>query len=260
MSAQPDFDIATETGANRRVLVVTVRGELDSGTSDALEEECRQAIAEPGLDRLTLDLQAVSFIDSAGMRTMILIEQSAREGRVPLVVLSPPEEVTELLRTAGVAERVTLHGRPSSTARRAEFSERVELELPCEPMSPSRARAEIRELMTERPDIELANLVLLTSELVTNAVVHARSAGPTPVLLRIISYEDGVRIEVEDAGEGFDAWAAARGHGAGGQGLFLVESFASEWGARRVQTERGSRFRVWFEFDWSERATPSAGA
>jgi stage II sporulation protein AA (anti-sigma F factor antagonist) len=253
MSARPDFELATDSEGARGTRVVRVQGELDSGTCEALEAECRRAVEEPEVEQLTLDLAAVSFIDSAGMRTMILIEQSAREHDVRLIVVPPPEQVTALLRTAGVAQRMTFRGRSSSTARPAEFSERVELELPREPMAPSRARAEVRELMADRPEAKVAELVLLTSELVTNAVVHARSAGPTPIGLRIVNYDHRVRIEVEDAGDGFDPAAPRRPNESGGKGLFLVESFATDWGARRIQTERGPRFCVWLEFQWSEQ-------
>jgi anti-sigma B factor antagonist len=83
MSAQPDFELATRS-TGRGTRVVRVRGELDSGTSEALEAECRRAIEEADVEHLTLDLAAVSFIDSAGMRTMILIEQAACEHDVRL--------------------------------------------------------------------------------------------------------------------------------------------------------------------------------
>lgn len=246
----PEFELETETDGDSAV--VTVRGELDSGTCEALEAACRRALANPTHRRLTLDLGAVSFIDSAGMRAMILIERLAGERDVSVVLLPPPEDVTELLRTAGLAERMTLRP-PPAPERHAEVSERVELELPPDPMSPSRARAEVRELMAgHQSNADIANLVLLTSELVTNAVVHPRTAKPAPIALRIIRYEDGVRVEVEDSGAGFDPGAVPVGE-EGGRGLFLVDSCAASWGASRVRGERGQRFCVWFELDWTRQ-------
>jgi anti-anti-sigma factor len=261
MSPHAHFEIATEGGANPRSRVVAVRGELDSGTCETVEAECRSAISDPGVERLMLDLGAVSFIDSAGMRMMILVEQSAREHDVELVVVPPPEQITALLHTAGVAQRMTFRDRRPAGIRREEFSERVELELPREPMSPSRARAEVRELMSDRPELEVGELVLLTSEVVTNAVVHARAAGRTPIRLRIFRSRDRARIEVEDAGDGFDPGDPRTSNEHGGKGLFLVENFATDWGARTVESEHGPRFRVWFEFDWSAGLTAEpAGA
>lgn len=261
MSFTPAFEISTETGTRDATLVVRARGELDSGSCAALEAECRRALADPEAGELSLDLTGVSFIDSAGMRTIVLIEQAARERDVPLVVLPPPEAVTSLLRTAGVADRITLRERPQAAIRRTEFIERVELRLPREPMSPSRARAEVRELLAGHPDqAAVGNVVLLTSELVTNAVVHPRSAGDTPIGLRLAVYEDGVRVEVDDAGEGFDQASRTGAPGDGGRGLFLVDRCAAVWGAGRIETDAGPRFRVWFELDWSRQAVLAASA
>jgi anti-anti-sigma factor len=254
MASKPDFEVTVEgaTGAAKRA--IRVRGELDSGTCDAVVAAFERVISEGELEELTLDLQDVLFIDSAGTRSMILIEQAARGQGVPLVVTPPPDEVTQLLRTAGVVDRINLSPEARDAPRHADFAERVELELPRAPQSPSRARAELRELMSGRADDdELASIVLLTSELVTNAVVHPRSAGETPIGLRVTTYEDGVRVEVEDAGEGFDPARPITIESQRGRGLFLVDRCAAKWGARRAHTDRGTRFRVWFELDWSEQ-------
>src|SRR5207248_10204276 len=123
-----------------------VRGELDSGTCDALMDAFGEALAADA-DRLELDLQEVGFIDSAGTRAVILIERTARERGVELVLVPPPEDVTALLRTAGVTDRVNLAPAPAALPRSKEFTERVELEFPREPTSPARARAEIRDAL-----------------------------------------------------------------------------------------------------------------
>jgi anti-sigma regulatory factor (Ser/Thr protein kinase) len=93
---------------------------------------------------------------------------------------------------------------------------------------------------------------------VTNAVIHPRTAGAKPIGLRITTYEGSVRVEVEDAGEGFDPTTPIPSQHEGGRGLFLVDSVAAKWGTRRAQTDRGERFRVWFELDWPERAAIAA--
>jgi anti-anti-sigma factor len=254
MPFRPDFHVAIESGTGAGKPTIEVGGELDSGTCDAVLDAFGRAIAGGALEQLTLDLQAVSFIDSAGTRAIILIEQSARRRGVPLVVMPAPDEVTDLLRTAGVVDRIDLTPAAREAFRHAEFAERVELDLPRDPQSPSRARAEIRELMAGSVDeVQFANLVLLTSELVTNAVVHPQSAGETPIGLRITTYEDGVRVEVEDAGEGFDPAAPSPDESERGRGLFLVDRCAAKWGARRALTDRGKRFRVWFELDWDQQ-------
>jgi anti-anti-sigma factor len=242
-SFKPDFELLiSDDGAT-----ISVRGELDSGTCEQLLDAFHAAARH---EEITLDLSGVSFIDSAGTRTVILIGRSAAETGISLRVIPPGEEVTELLRTAGLIERLELRPQTAELGDfRASFVERVDLELPRDPQSPARARAEVREALHGRDQTQLADVTLLTSEVVTNAVVHPRGAGQTPVSLRILNYGDAIRVEVEDAGEGFDPSAPRRPAGDRGRGLFLVDRFASRWGAEHVEANGGPRFRVWFELD-----------
>lgn len=246
----PDFQIDVAPVAAGEDPAVGVRGELDSGTCEQLVEVVRRVIAD-GATKLTLDLRGMTFIDSAGTRALIMVERLAEEQGVALVVKPPPEDVTELLRMAGLAERIELHSRSSADAPTSPaFLERVEVELQRDPRSPAQARAEVRECLSQQDPPELPNIVLLASELVTNAVVHPRGVGNTPVTLRLMLYDDRVRIEVEDAGDGFEHVIPALAEGERGRGLFLVHQFSDRWGSGPVRTDAGRRFRVWFELGW----------
>lgn len=81
--------------------------------------------------------------------------------------------------------------------------------------------------------------VLLTSELVTNAIRH----GAAPVRLRAGVDARGLRVEVDDEARGTVAPRRAAPGDAHGRGLFLVETLADRWGCRAA----GSGKRVWFE-------------
>lgn len=85
-------------------------------------------------------------------------------------------------------------------------------------------------------------VVLLTCEIVTNALLHARS----DVLLRIRrNDEERIRIEVEDGDPSpLEPPAAAVAEDATtGRGLLLVEGLADEWGVE----PKGDGKVVWFE-------------
>lgn len=249
-SFTPDFELAV---SEQETTTITVRGELDSGSCEELLEAFQQTAAGDRSRAITLDLAGVTFIDSAGTRAVILIQRVAREEGVALHVLPPGEDVTELLRTAGVIDHFELGPQAQGPAvARSRLVERVDLELSRDPQSPARARGEVREILQGRDQTELADITLLTSEVVTNAVVHPRGAGQAPIALRILNYEDGIRVEVEDAGGGFDPSVPARSAPDRGRGLFLVDRFASRWGAEHVHTDSGPRFRVWFELDAGE--------
>lgn len=257
-SFKPDFAVALSTSDPDQSAVIEVRGELDSGSCGELLETVQRAVAH-GTRDLSLDLRETTFIDSGGMRTLIMIERLAEEHRLTLTVVPPPEQVTELLRTAGLAERMHL-GAPTAGEPTAPsgFIERTELALAREPYSPARARVVVREALDGGDESEVANIVLLTSELVTNAVVHPRGVADTLVCLRLAVYGDRIRVEVEDCGEGFDHVMPVLPEGERGRGLFLVDSFSDRWGYGRVQTDSGPRFRVWFETGWGQSEPDAA--
>ena len=254
---EPDFMVAVQPGEAGPV--IRVRGELDSGTCDELLDAYTSAIGTVETGEITLDLSAVTFIDSAGTRTVIMLEREARDRGLSLAILAPPDDVTDLLRTAGIIERFQL--RPAgtdATVRASSPLERVELELPRAPGSPARARAEVRELLARREDTQVADVVLLISEIVTNAVEHPPASAVAELAVRILTYPEGIRVEVDDGGDGFDPSVPSEPRAERGRGLFLVDRFSSRWGTDHVSDGRGRRFRVWFELDWQQAAEGQA--
>ncbi len=104
------------------------------------------------------------------------------------------------------------------------------------------ARAFIRSLATpwQLPAPVLDDLELAASELVTNAVIHA--CGEVHVAVHRLP--DGVRLEVEDAGETTPVLRVADHEQTSGRGLAIVAALARAWG---VQEEPGGK-RVWALF------------
>lgn len=253
----PGFKV--ETDLSTRPVAIIAAGELDSGSCGSLTEAFEQVLAEHSGEPVSLDLQGVSFIDSSGMRSMIEMERTADERGIRLIVIPPPDQVTELLRTAGIAERMSLSEPAAGGGLGPGFLDRIDLELAREPAAPSRARAEIRAALEGRlEDSDIATVVLLTSELVTNAVVHPDAPETAPASLRIIIYEGGVRVEVQDPGNGFDPASPGAGSPHGGRGLVLVENCSASWGAQRTEGDGGAGFCVWFEFLAGQREAASA--
>ena len=121
--------------------------------------------------------------------------------------------------------------------------------LPPAPESARQARRFVADVLTTAGAREFVDTAtLLTSELVTNAVIHPEAAEGSTLELRIWVYRDGVKVEVEDPGKGFDPADRSSSSRHGGRGLFLVDRCSASWGARRAEDERGRRFCVWFEF------------
>lgn len=82
--------------------------------------------------------------------------------------------------------------------------------------------------------------VLLTSELVGNAVQHGRGA----IVLIVERNDHRLRVEVQDDGPGAPAVASRGPLAHDGRGLMLVEALATEWGIYPKASEAGTR--VWF--------------
>lgn len=125
-------------------------------------------------------------------------------------------------------------GVPSSTGPAEE------MRLEPHPRGAAAARALVARLLAPHapaPVVETA--VLLTSELTTNAVLHARGE----VVVRVEVAGRQVRVEVTDRSSQAPALRVPRLDAAGGRGLVLVEALSSRWGTRLV---RGGK-AVWFE-------------
>ena len=121
--------------------------------------------------------------------------------------------------------------------------------LECDPASVAEARRVVRECCREHGlGVDEDVLALLTSEVVTNALRHARTA----VGLRISADARRLRVEVSDGSRTrpvrTDAGAddgAAGSAAASGRGLVLLDRLAATWDVRR--TPEGKT--VWFELE-----------
>ena len=134
---------------------------------------------------------------------------------------------------------MTVSGKPRRDAGLA-------LALPRTVEAPAMARAAVTGMCREL-DIGATlsrTLVLLTSEVVSNAVLHSSGPAAATIGLHADAREDAVRITVTDAGEGFTPSPRDPARVEGGYGLYLLEKAASRW-----EIQDGAPTRVWFELD-----------
>ena len=124
------------------------------------------------------------------------------------------------------------------------------LTIPGRPEHVREARAFVTKALGElHPALD--NAILLTSELVTNAVTHSRSRCPGgSVSVVILESAGGLRVEVADEGSDLSC-PIVRGdvYASDGHGLFLVQTLSDQWGYLRSD----SGTTVWF---WLAPASP----
>ncbi|MGN9802972.1 SpoIIE family protein phosphatase [Micromonospora sp. L32] len=145
--------------------------------------------------------------------------------------------------------RVSAETGPASDGGQDEHVRRVR--LPADRRTPAAARALVRSVLAEADLDDLLNeALLLTTELSTNAVEHARTeldievvADPVGLTVTVSDFATGpvdelvvgIRSDTENIDEVSER----------GRGLLLVDHFASRWGTTYLPTGKG----VWFRLD-----------
>jgi anti-sigma regulatory factor (Ser/Thr protein kinase) len=138
----------------------------------------------------------------------------------------------------------------------------VQLEIRPDPAEVGRARRWARSRLAGSGigvDEPLAEtLILLVSELVTNAVVH--TGRPAVLRLSLPGTEGGsatvVRLEVADRSGRAPVPRCVDGDATGGRGLALVDGLADRWG----WSPEGVGKSIWCELDRCEQPRRSAEA
>ncbi|MCL6671136.1 ATP-binding protein [Streptomyces sp. NPDC101209] len=119
----------------------------------------------------------------------------------------------------------------------------------------TRSRLAVSGIAADEPLAE--TLILLVSELVTNAVVHTGC----PAVLRLSLPEGAaepstVRLEVADASDRAPVPRCADGDATGGRGLALVDGLADRWG----WSPEGAGKSIWCELDRCDRPRGDAAS
>ena len=103
------LEIAVSENGSVRQLRLT--GELDLAGVDRFER-LLTADETPEVATFVLDLRELSFIDSSGLRALIMADQRVRAEGGRFIVVRGPDRVNEVLEMTGVAQRIELVDEP----------------------------------------------------------------------------------------------------------------------------------------------------
>jgi anti-anti-sigma factor len=119
------------------------------------------------------------------------------------------------------------------------------LDLPADATAPRLARAAVAEALGDHPRRD--DLLLCVSEVVTNAVLHARSTSQ----LQLRAIDDGIVVEVTDHDPTLPTRRQHDLQAPTGRGLHLLDALTSSWGTSPHPDGKV----VWFEFDLADPGT-----
>lgn len=97
---------AVEALERGRDAVLDVRGEIDGYSIESLQRAARQCVATH--DGLVLRLHDVTFIDSAGLRSLIILKRLCDREDKPLVIEQPSRVVLRLLQLTALDGHFTI--------------------------------------------------------------------------------------------------------------------------------------------------------
>ena len=95
-----------ETTRNGTVAVIAPTGELDLSGAALLEDELDRLASEPELSTLVLDLRQLEFMDSSGLRLVVLADMRAREAGRRFVLVKGADTVHRVFEITRMSERL----------------------------------------------------------------------------------------------------------------------------------------------------------
>jgi anti-sigma B factor antagonist len=100
----PNLDF--ETTRNGTVAVVAPTGELDISGATVLEAELERLEQEPGIGTVVLDLRGLQFMDSSGLRLVVMADRRAREAGRRFTLVRGGETVHRVFEITRMNERL----------------------------------------------------------------------------------------------------------------------------------------------------------
>jgi anti-anti-sigma factor len=107
---------AFATAERSALALITLEGELDLPATAELEPELDRLAGEPGLDTVALDLRGLEFLDSSGLRLVVVAERRLREAGRRLVLVRGPQPVQRVFEITRMTERLEFVDAPEQAA------------------------------------------------------------------------------------------------------------------------------------------------
>lgn len=94
------------TTQNGSQMILAIDGRIDTNTSAQLQTEILKAFQ--GAQTVTLDFQAVAYISSAGLRSLLIGQKTATSKKAVMELINVSASVMTILKTVGFASILTI--------------------------------------------------------------------------------------------------------------------------------------------------------
>ena len=112
--ARPEV-LAVEVQERQDGASLSLRGDLDLSSSPQFEQELARVLATPR-QRLTIDLQGLSFVDSCGLRAILTAQRECERASCALTLIAG-EQSQRLFDLTGVSETLPLSHPPGAQGK-----------------------------------------------------------------------------------------------------------------------------------------------
>lgn len=212
---------------------VILRGELDSTSAPTARSAILKCAAEHP-QAVIVDLDRVDMVDRRFLLVLIAVARRLSDDHVAILLVADPTTPNGQSVRRHLRGMIPVHGSRddavAATADAVPSPTRMHLHLPPLPTSPAIARSLVAYACDSWRLDDLADRArLIMSEIVSNAVVHARTDLDVTVLLRrdylILQVRDRSLSEPRVPDEPDSPYAEH------GRGLRLVDTLATSWGS-----------------------------
>ena len=113
------MDFSIRVVSDQHSATLYVHGEVDLATAEELSQ-AGAALLHDGPRTLTLDLRAVSFMDSTGLAALVTLNNHTAQAGGQLSIRDPSPRVRQVLRITGLDTFLTITTTEHSTATPAD--------------------------------------------------------------------------------------------------------------------------------------------
>ncbi len=98
------------------ITVIKISGELTADQVDGFRRSCQDRFAN-GILHVVLDLEHITFVDSAGLETLLWVIDEASERAGQLRLVKPDATVSRILEISRLDRRFNIHDSIESAAK-----------------------------------------------------------------------------------------------------------------------------------------------